>query len=294
MAKLLAYLRLCRPSQWYKNLLIPAVGLFSFQIIDLLIFSWLILGFILACGISATNYIFNDVIDAAEDRMHSKKKTRPIASETISKRNAVIFGIIILVISLSFSFLLTLWFGILMSIFFFTSQLYTFVLKRIILVDVLTISINFILRGIGGLLLINVYPADQLVWSFWAVFILALFLALSKRKFDTLCLETQNSSNIRKTPIYPPKILDQLIILISGIFIMGYYLYVISTKSTYLLLTLPVATYLIFRYLYLLYIIEKAPLSAKMPLKDPGMILGCITVFILFLTIKYLESFGFT
>ena len=183
-----------------------------------------------------------------------------------------------------------------MSIFFLISQLYTFVLKKIIFVDVLTISVNIILRGIGGLFIINSFSIlvmPPTPWSFWAVFILALFLALSKRRIDLQLLENENRMN-DKPPLYPKKMLDQLIILISGIFLMGYYLYVIITDMTggYLLLTIPIATYLIFRYLYLLYSSEKSPLLAKNPFKDPGIIIGGIIVFILFLTIKYLESYG--
>lgn len=297
MAKISDYLRLCRPSQWYKNLLIPAVGIFSFQLFNLMIYSSLIIGFILACGMSAANYIINDIMDLAEDRLHPKKKSRPIASGAISKRNATVFGAILFLISLTSSFLLTFWFGIIMSVFFLTSQFYTFVLKKVIFVDVLTISLNFILRGIGGLVLVNSFPTDDLIWGFWAVFILALFLALSKRRIDLQLLEQENGVHIRKSAIYPKNLLDQLTILISGIFLMGYYLYVLLTETTgghngYLLLTIPVATYLMFRYLFLLHSIEKSPLTAKNPLRDLGMIIGGITVFILFLVIRYLESYG--
>ena len=299
MAQFSDYIRLLRLSQWYKNLLIPAVGIFSFQIFEFTIYGYLIIGFILACGISSTNYIFNDIIDIADDRLHPKKRFRPLASGTISKRKAAVLGIIIFSISLICSFLLSFWFGIIMSIFFLTSQLYTFVLKRIIFVDVLTISVNFIFRGIGGLLILNKFTplvSPPAPWSFWAVFILALFLAVSKRKMDLLLLEQEKPLNGRTNPgLYSKKMLDQLLILISGIFLMGYYLYVILADTTggYLLLTIPVATYLMFRYLYLLYSYEKPPFPTKNLLKDPGIIMGSIIVFILFIIIKYLESYGF-
>jgi 4-hydroxybenzoate polyprenyltransferase len=298
MANLSDYIRLFRPSQWYKNLLIPAVGIFSFQILELTIYGYLLLGFILACGISGTNYIFNDLMDIADDRLHPQKRNRPIAAGSISKRNAMILGVGILLISIICSYLLSFWFGIIMSIFFLISQLYTFVLKKIIFVDVLSISVNFILRGIGGFMIINsctILISPPTLWSFWAVFILALFLALSKRKADLQLLEQENSLNNRfKSSLYPKKLLDQLIILISGIFLMGYYFYVIDTDTTggYLLMTIPVATYLMFRYLYLLDSDKKPLLTANKWLKDPGMILGCIVVFILFLTVKFLENYG--
>ncbi len=298
MAKLSDYIRLCRPSQWYKNLLIPAVGIFSFQTFELKIYVYLIIGFILACGISSTNYIFNDIRDLADDRLHPKKKNRPLASGTISQRRAISLGIAIISISFTCSIVLSFWFTLIMGIFFLTSQLYTFVLKRIILVDILAISLNFILRGIGGLFIITsftVLASPLNPWSFWAVFILALFLALSKRKIDLKLLEQGNALNYRTTPpLYSKKILDYLMILVSGIFLMGYYLYVIFNDTTggYLLSTIPVATYLMFKYLYLLYSDEKSPLTAYSPLKDTGMIIGCIVVFILFLVIKYLESYG--
>ncbi|MHA1130783.1 MAG: UbiA family prenyltransferase, partial [Candidatus Helarchaeota archaeon] len=146
MGKLTNIFRLLRPSQWFKNLLIPAVGIFSFQFLTYEVYLYLILGFLCACGISSANYIINDVVDFEQDQLHPKKRKRPIASGLISRRQALLLVMILLPISLFCSFLLSFWFGIFMLLLFSLSQAYTFYLKQLIFVDVLTITVNFLIR----------------------------------------------------------------------------------------------------------------------------------------------------
>lgn len=300
MKKLKDYFQSLRPSEWYKNLLIPAVGIFSFQFFNISVYLYLFLGFLCACGISSVNYIINDLKDYEQDKLHPKKKIRPIASGTIAKKIAIIIACILLPISLICSLLVSFWFFICMLILFLLSQLYTFYLKQIIIVDVLTISINFILRGIAGLfIIISLVSTWQLpeVWSFWALFILALFLALIKRKVDLLILKRENNVNDQQIQIshYPEKLLDKFLFLISGIFLMGYYIYVLTNDAIgiYLLVTIPVATYMMFRTLFLIYNEENFLQKGKRILKDPGMVISGIIVFILFLSINYLHTYGF-
>lgn len=258
------------------------------------------LGFLCACGISSSNYIINDIKDREQDVLHPKKKIRPLAAGAISKNEASIILLVLLSISFICSWFLSFWFFISMMTLFILSQAYTFYLKRLIIVDVLTISINFIIRGIAGLCILYSLNATWLLpdtWSFWALFMLALFLALIKRKTDLHLLELENNSNAKNEflSIYPKKFLDQLLFLISGIFLMGYYLYVIINDATggYLVITIPIATYLMFKILYLIYFNEQLITKAKSILKDPGIVIGSIIVFLLFLLLNYLHFYGF-
>ena len=295
MSKLVDYIKLLRPAQWYKNLLIPAVGIFVINVFEFMIYLNLLLGFLIACGIAGANYIINDIVDAESDRIHPDKKTRLIASGEISKRRAALIASVLLIISLGSSFLITIWFGIVMLSFFLLAQLYSFVLKKIAFVDVIIISINFIIRGFGGFVIIIFYPTTIQIptsWAIWAVFIFALFLAVSKRKVDLQLLEAGEAKNHKKVyGQYQKQLLDHLVIMVATILLLGYYLFVIETENLYYLLTIPVATYLMFRYLYLLFSADKNMGTPEKAIKDPGIFMSSIVVLILFLVIRYLDLY---
>ena len=297
MGKFVEYIRLLRPSQWYKNLLIPAVGIFSAQVFDLMIYLFLILGFLSACGIAGFNYIVNDILDSQSDRVHPQKKDRPIASGSISKKSALLFGSIILILSMAGSFIISFWFFMIMLLFFLIAQLYNFVLKKIAFVDVLTISMNFIVRGFAGLVIVIAYPVELVSshWAIWGLFISALFLAISKRKADLKLLDSPELSNHKQVyDNYSKELLDHLVLMVATIMLLGYHLWVVLTDTTggYYLSTVPVATYLMFRYLYLLFSADKHMGTPEKAIKDRGILIGTIVLLIIFLVVRYLESFG--
>ena len=299
MPKILHFLQLLRPSQWYKNLLVPVVGIFAIDVYDFMVYVLLALGFLAACGISGTNYIINDIVDVESDRIHPEKKARPIASGAITKRSAAIFGAVILGISLGGSFLINIWFGFVMVSFFLIAQAYSFVLKKIAFVDIITISVNFIIRGLGGLVIILAFSPVDLIptsWAIWAVFIFALFLAISKRKADLQLLEEGETTNHKQVyDQYQKQFLDYLVIMVATILLMGYYIYVIDTSilnnNLYLLTTVPVATYLMFRYLYLLFSADKHMGTPDKAIKDKGILIGSLVVLLLFLLVRYLDLY---
>ncbi len=292
------FIRLLRPSQWYKNFIVPAVGVFAIQVFDLMIYIYLILAFIIACGISSVNYIINDIMDVESDQVHPEKKSRPIASGNISKRTAALIALTILVIAISCSFILSFLFAVAMLAFFGVAQLYNFVLKKYIFVDVLTISINFIVRGAAGLAIIITYSGFDLfptMWAIWAVFIFALLLAISKRKVDLQLVEEAEKVNHKKVyEKYSKQLLDHLVVMISTILLMGYYMFILfnDTSGGYLLITVPVATYLMFRYLFLLFSSDKHMGTPEKAIKDLGILISSILVLLLFLLVRYLEGFG--
>ncbi|NVM31884.1 MAG: UbiA family prenyltransferase [Candidatus Helarchaeota archaeon] len=298
MSKLLDYIKLLRPSQWYKNLLIPAVGIFAINVFEFIIYLNLMFGFLIACGIAGANYIINDIMDAERDRIHPDKKARLIASGEISKRRAALIASVLLIISLGSSFLITFWFGIVMLSFFLLAQLYSFVLKKIAFADILTISINFIIRGLGGLVIIISYdPTIDLPtfsWAIWAVFIFALFLAISKRKVDLQLLKAEDAKNHKEVyDQYQKPLLDHLVIMVATCLLLGYYLYVIfnDPSNGFLLITVPPATYLMFRYLYLLFSADKHMGTPEKAIKDKGILIGSIVVLLLFFIIRYLDLY---
>ncbi|MCK5476472.1 MAG: UbiA prenyltransferase family protein [Candidatus Aenigmarchaeota archaeon] len=249
------YLQLLRPHQWYKNLVIFIGLVFSqnlFNIEYLIITS---IGFIVLCSISGANYIINDIVDLEKDRKHPVKKKRPIASGEINKTNAVIFAVLLIIFSFSVSFWINFNFGLIVLSLFLLTQTYSFFLKKVCFLDVLLISMNFVLRAVAGAIIISVRVSPWLIMS---CFFVALFLALGKRKAE-LNLRINSSAQTRESlRIYTKEIIDTLIFIPLVMVLVCYTMYCIFVfpvtqilRDYFLFLTLPIITFAIFRYVYL-------------------------------------------
>ncbi len=243
------YLRILRPAQWYKNLLIFLGIIFAKEFLDFSLYPVLLLGFLLLCLLSGANYIINDIADFESDRKHPEKKKRPIASGRIGKGKASVFAVVLVAVSLGISFYIHLGFFIFMLGFFILTQFYTFFLKHIIFADVTTISINFVLRAVAGAVLIDVYVSP---WLIVCTFFFALFLALCKRSGDIALLK-EEAKNTRKVLRYYTKELVNISVAASAAtLLLSYAMYSFLAAEGYLMmLTIPVVTFLVFRYLYL-------------------------------------------
>lgn len=275
MSKLSGYIKLLRPQQYYKNLLVFLGIIFSGELFKLDLYIPLVLGFFVLSFISSINYIINDWRDIEADKMHPEKKFRPLASGDVSKGEAValiclliivsFFLIIILPTSSNFKFLFIL---ILLAI-FFTSQFYSLLFKNMAFYDVIFISLNYVWRALAGVVIIGVNLSP---WLFVLGFLFAMFLALSKRKGDLFLLKENASKHKKVFEVYTNQILDYYILIVSGTFLVSYAIYVVDSvidfnrnsinASTFqnpykfqnpyvMLLTLPIVTIIVMRLLYL-------------------------------------------
>lgn len=246
------YLTIIRPNQWYKNLLIFIGLIFAKRFTEIGLYPILILGFFMLSLVSGASYIINDIVDIDQDRKHPEKKHRPLPSGKISKRAAAIYATFLLVTSVAISFKLNPLFGTTVLALFITSQLYTFWLKKIVFADVITIGVDFIWRAVSGVFLI------QVKFSYWIVlctFLLALLLALCKRKGDMLALGEKAPAHKEVLNFYTPELLNMSITMVASTLIVSYSMYsFISSPTGLMITTVPVATFLIFRYIYLVYI----------------------------------------
>ncbi|MFW9956331.1 MAG: UbiA prenyltransferase family protein, partial [Candidatus Thorarchaeota archaeon] len=181
------YIKLMRPHQWYKNLLLFLPILFvNFRdplpaIFNLSNYPPLILGFLAFCAVSSGGYIFNDIKDVEEDALHPEKKTRPLPSGEIERKNALILGSVLFVSGIVLSIILNDIFFLLVLFYVLNSQLYNYYLRNWAVVDVVTIGMGFIIRAIAGTFLIKV-PFTS--WLILGVFFVALVLGFSKRKSE--------------------------------------------------------------------------------------------------------------
>jgi len=243
------YLRILRPAQWYKNLLVFLGIVFAKEFLVFSLYPILLLGFFLLCLLSGANYIINDIVDFENDRKHPEKRNRPIASGRVSKGKASVFAVVLVLTSLGISYHIHFGFFIFAVGFFVLTQFYTFFLKHVIFADVTTISINFVLRAVAGAVLINVYVSP---WLIVCTFFFALFLALCKRSGDIALLKDEAKNTRKVLRYYTKELINISVATSAATLLLSYAMYSFLAAEGYLMmLTIPVVTFLVFRYLYL-------------------------------------------
>lgn len=250
-----AFLVSLRPRQWVKNFFIFSPLLFDAQFTNLHHLLKTTAAFFLFCFLSGSLYIFNDIRDIEKDRQHPRKKSRPIAAGQLSVTSAFVFACALLSVSLiiSYVFFPTSFF-ICAVLYVFLNILYTSYLKTLVIVDVLCISIGFVLRIMAGVFVI----ASRLSsWILVCAALLALFMALIKRRHE-LVLLGENAGNHRASlSQYSVPFLDQMIASVSSSTLLAYALYSFSSQTAktthYMILSLPFVIYGLFRYMYLSY-----------------------------------------
>ena len=255
MRTILALLASLRPRQWVKNLFVFAGVIFSQQMLTPL--AWMAFGaFAIFCGLSGAIYLFNDVADAERDRLHPTKRLRPIASGKVSRTTATVVAVLLLAGSLAFAFRMSIRFGLVALAYGGLLIAYSVWLKHLVILDVLTVAAGFVLRAVAGAVAVE---AEISGWLLICTILLALFLALGKRRHEYRSLARDAAAHRPILAEYSEGFLDQMISVVTASTVTAYALYTMSPETvakfhTRLLpLTLPFVLYGIFRYLYLLY-----------------------------------------
>lgn len=186
MKYILLLIKELRPKQWTKNLLVFAALIFTIPAININMVYLAIAGFILFSLVSGVVYILNDLVDLELDRQHPSKKNRPLASGDLSPATAVSAGSIILVAALVASYYINISFGLILTLYFILNVAYSFYLKNLVIIDVMVIATGFVLRAVGGAYVIEV---PMTPWFILCTMLLALFLAISKRRHELTLVE---------------------------------------------------------------------------------------------------------
>ncbi len=249
--------RSMRPKQWSKNLILFAGLVFSQSLVDPYLLLKTVAAFLLFSLLSGSLYVLNDVVDLKEDREHPLKSKRPIASGRLGLRPALVSTVSLILLSLGLSLLLSGRFFLVAVIYLVLSLAYSFLVKGIVILDVLAIAFGFVLRAVAGAVVIEV---EISTWLLVCTVLLALFLALSKRRHELVLLEGSVADSHRKTlSEYSPHLLDQMISVVTASTVMAYALYTMASdtiskfQTRGLGLTIPFVLYGIFRYLYLIH-----------------------------------------
>ena len=269
-----------RPSQWTKNLIIfGALGL-SQRLLDVDAVLVSCAAFAIFCVLSGVVYLLNDIADREADRQHPLKRFRPIASGALPVPVAIGWALGLGLGGLAAAFWLRPLFGVVATSYVLLLALYSWQLKHIVILDVLTIAIGFVMRAAAGAVAIAV-PISH--WLYVLTILLALFLALSKRRHELVLLANGATSHRRILAEYSPYLLDQMIAVVSASTIVAYAFYTVSPETVQkfgtdrLMLTLPFPLYGIFRYLYLVHLKEGGGSPADMLLTDRPLLL-CVAL----------------
>ena len=268
-----------RPQQWIKNLFLFAALIFSGHLFDSQGIFLTVQGFVLFSLAASGIYLFNDVTDVEQDKLHPLKSQRPLPSGKLSVRFASTGSTFLMVASTIVSFFLNLEFGIVLLVYLVMNVVYSLWLKNVVILDVMTIAAGFVLRVVGGALLINV-PTSE--WLIICTVLLSLFLGFSKRRHEITILETQANTHRAVLAHYSPYFLDQMIGIVTASTVMSYALYTISEETvkkfgtTHLIYTVPFVLYGIFRYLYLVHKKEEGGNPTKLALTDRPLLLNII------------------
>ncbi len=287
-------IRCMRPKQWTKNLLLFAGLVFAHHFKELEADLRVFIGFITFCVLSGVVYIINDIRDAEKDRRHPDKKNRPIASGELQPRTGLIAAGGLLVIALVVSILLGRTFFYAAAAYFSLNLLYSYALRRIVILDVFSISFGFVLRAIAGVEAIRPLDPDIPItgWFLMCAFFLALFLAVCKRRHEALLLDANGSQHRKVLDEYSPALLDQMVAVTTTCTILSYAMWTYFGQSgvvndANMLYTLPFVVFGIFRYLYIVYKLEEGGAPEQVLLNDIPLLTsilawGAVVLFLLF------------
>jgi 4-hydroxybenzoate polyprenyltransferase len=260
-----------RPGQWTKNLLLFAGLLFGRRLFDPTAIAHALAAFAIFCALSGVVYLINDVADREADRRHPLKMARPIASGALRVPTALAAAGVIAIAALASALALGWTFALVASLYLALLVLYSGPLKNIVIIDVLTIAIGFVLRAAAGAVAVDVEISH---WLLVCTVLLALFMALAKRRHEIVLLAGDARSHRAILGEYTPYLLDQMIAVVTASTLISYAFYTISPETElkfgtpWLGLTIPFPLYGIFRYLYLVHQREGGGSPADLLLTD--------------------------
>ena len=245
-----------RPDQWTKNLIVFAALIFAVKLLDPAATAKATAAFLIFCALSGAVYLTNDVADREQDRLHPIKKMRPIASGELSPRAALVAALVLGGLALAAAVALRPAFGVAAAAYLALFVVYTRWLKHLVVLDVMTIAIGFVLRAVAGGLVIGVHVSN---WLLVCTMLGALFLALAKRRHEMTLLAGGAGGHRRILEEYDPYLLDQMIGVVAAATMVAYIIYCASPEThayfgtEWMVLTTPFPIYGLFRYLYLVH-----------------------------------------
>ncbi len=287
-SQLALLIKTMRLKQWTKNVFVWAALVFDVKLFRLEPFARTLAAFFLFCLISSAVYIINDLVDMPKDRLYPEKRNRPLASGALNPTIAIVAAVVIVLGCLpaaaSINWVFT---GILYG-YLLLMVAYSFWLKNVVIVDVLTIALGFVLRVAAGVAVVS--AARFSPWLYVCTILLALFLGLGKRRQEIMLMNGNGSTTRRILSEYNLRFVDEMLGLVSASVVMAYATYTFSAPNLpanhLMMLTIPFVLYGIFRYLYLIHVKGETDPPDVVALKDRplqlDLLLFALVVFVVF------------
>lgn len=269
-----AAIKTARPHEWVKNVLVFAGLLFSGQVDDPWAVGQALLTFAAFCAISSAGYFINDLNDVELDRAHPKKRFRPIAAGQLSIGSAWVISAALAVGALAVAFGAINWkVGLMVAGYGAIQVAYSFGLKQVVIIDVMTLATLFVLRVMAGAEAVETSASE---WLILCTGMLALFLGFTKRRQEAVSELHEGTSSRPVLEHYSLPFLDQMVAMVTTGTVISYAIYTVYSPlvGSRMMLTLPPVVYGIFRYLYLIYDRSDDRSTAAIVAEDRGVIIA--------------------
>jgi len=284
-------LKLLRPTHYIKNLFVLLPLFFSAQITNSLLLWNAILAFISFCIIASSVYVFNDIYDVEDDRIHPEKKTRPIASGAISIPMALSIDVVFSMIGLFLAYIVNYKLLLVLVTYKLINIIYTLIIKKIAILDVMILSLGFVLRLYAGSVSTGIGLSE---WIIIMTFLLSMLIVLGKRRNDVLFFE-QNEIVLRQAVKgYNSMFLNYVMIMLSSVIVVAYIMYTVTPEielrlnTRHLFITVFWVVAGILRYLQLLFVFETKENPVRLLIKDHPLKLILLAWFLNFLYFLYM------
>lgn len=287
-----------RPKQWTKNGLLFAGLVFSGYMREPGRWVAAIAGFAVFCALSGVVYIYNDLRDVESDRLHPRKRRRPIASGNLPVGAAWAGGLAVASAGLVSAFALNRGFGLVATTYFVLMLLYSAVLKHMVVLDLLVVAVGFVIRAIAGVRAIEL-PGESIPvtpWFLVCIMFGAFFIVICKRRHELLLLTGDAAGHRPVLEYYSEPFLDQMVSLATAGTVVSYALYAIlgvqsgpgprPAHPEWLVYTVPIVLYGVCRYLYLVYRRDEGGAPESLLLQDRA-ILATVLTWIAFVTVIF-------
>ncbi|TGN20567.1 decaprenyl-phosphate phosphoribosyltransferase [Leptospira idonii] len=284
------YFKLMRIPQWLKNIVLFAGLIFSKKVFEIPSLTKVCIAFVLFSLVASSQYVFNDFLDKDEDAKHPEKKHRPLASGALDSGLALALTGVILPCALVASYWLSPAFFFLTLFYLIFNILYSKVLKHVVILDVMSISVGFVVRAIAGAVVIQVQFSQ---WLLLCTFMLALFWGFSKRRGEITILRSDAGKHRKILEEYSVEFLDLMMGVVATLTLVSYVMYTISPSTAKnlgtesMIYTVPIVVYAIFRSLYIIYIKNMGHDPTRAILTDKSVLVAgaiwlCLILFLMF------------
>ncbi|MCB0096200.1 MAG: decaprenyl-phosphate phosphoribosyltransferase [Caldilineaceae bacterium] len=283
-------LKTMRPYQWHKNIFVYAGLVFDGKLLNPELFLATTLVVLSFCMASSSVYLLNDLVDLEKDRLHPRKRNRPLPSGQLNPRLAMIASFVLAVCSLLITTWLDPWVGLVIAIYLLQNIAYSFYLKNVVILDVMIIAFGFLLRIIAGVMIVHV--AHFSPWLYVCAAMLMLFLGFGKRRQEMLLLEEGAAGHRASLESYNLALLDQILVIVVTITLVAYTFYTFEAETALasggrLLLTAPLVLYGMLRYLYLIHVKKMGGAPEELVLKDRHLLVTCVLWAVLVVSLIY-------